>query len=229
MPRQTRAGMMQEIGLLKEALENSKKELNVEKERLAKEKNDKIEEINNKKEEEIKNLNALLEEERKQHEDKKKQLDLRETKKLAKAYEDQKGEFKDDIRYWSGWLIFSSFVLCLAIFLLILFSNNRTLVDQIQYYIIVVLLGSLVVFCTKQYSYYVRLRNDFANRQALAQSYYNIISGTEDIQIKDKFLAKTVEILCAKIETETEHDILPSSKAMKLLDKSLDIIQKEKV
>lgn len=148
-----------------------------------------------------------------QDKEKQKQLDFQETKKLAKAYEDQKDEYGDKARYWSWALAGAVSILVVYIVLTTIFLHGKSWQDKIEFYAIDIILFSAVWFCVSQYSYYTKLYADFANRQALAQSYANIINNTEDAPIKDKFLDKTTDILCSPNNIDHK-DNLPVEKIL---------------
>lgn len=161
----------------------------------------KEEEFNNKRQildDEIGSLKLRINELESQNEEKQKQLNLQETKKLAKAYEDQKIEYRGKSEIWAKGLLFAAILLTISTGVSIYFSHGKVWHDRFEFYIIDIIFVSAVWFCASQYSYYVKLYSDFTNRQVLAQSYYNIINNTEDTQIKDKFLDKATEVLCSK-------------------------------
>lgn len=146
-----------------------------------------------------------------QNNEKQQQLNLQETKKLAKAYECQKGEYKDKSEIWAKRLLLAAILLIISTGFSIYLSYGKTWHDRFEFYLVDIILVSAVWFCVSQYSYYVKLCADFANRQVLAQSYYNIINNVEDGIIKDKFLDKTTEVLCSKNSIDHK-DNLPVEK-----------------
>ncbi len=146
-----------------------------------------------------------------QNNEKQKQLNLQETKKLAKAYENQKAEYEKKSEDWAGRLLVATFLLIISTIISINISYGKAWYDRFEFYLIDIIFISAVWFCVSQYSYYVKLYADFANRQVLAQSYYNIINSTEDVIIKDKFLDKATEVLCSKNNIDHK-DNLPTEK-----------------
>lgn len=179
--------------------------------------NTKETEFNNKLNELESNISELEDQDNK----KQKQLDLQETKKLAKAYEDQKIEYKSKSEIWAKILLWAAILLTISTGLLIYLSYGKAWYDRFEFYIIDIIFISAVWFCVNQYSYYVKFYTDFANRQVLAQSYYNIINNTEDVIIKDKFLDKAMEVLCSKNNIDHK-DNLP---AEKIINSTLEIVK----
>ena len=60
------------------------------------------------------------------------------------------------------------------------------------------ILISAVWFCGAQYANTTKLRYDYANRKTLAQSFANILNNLdENTTIRDKFIEKTTDVLCA--------------------------------
>lgn len=172
-----------------------------------------------------------LEEEKKvlhkECENKQRQIDFQETKKLAKAYEDQKKEYKSNSVMWFNHLTFIVSILAISTFTSFIYARRVVWYERLEYYLIDFILISAVWFCAKQYSYYIKLYSDFANRQALAQSYYNIINSTEDVDIKERFVEKAADVLC--MHNSIEHrDNLPIEKLLSTTLETLSVVKKIK-
>ncbi len=147
---------------------------------------------------EINWLKEQLEEYKKEIENKKLQLDQKELKKLASSYKEQESEYSKDILFWKKCLFYAGWVLIACFFFSMIFSSWKLWYEKFEYYVIDVILLSVLWFCSSQYSDSVKLRNDYANRKTLAQSFSNILNSLpEDEDIKDKFIEKTTDVLCA--------------------------------
>ena len=157
---------------------------------------------------------------------KQKQIDFQETKKLAKAYEDQKREYRSNSIAWFNRLTFVVSVLAISTIASFIFARRVVWHERLEYYLIDFILISAVWFCAKQYSYYIQLYSDFANRQALAQSYHNITNSVEDSDIKEKFIDKMADILCMK-NVIGHKDNLPVEKLLSTVLETLNTISKK--
>lgn|SRR3989344_5935836 len=126
------------------------------------------------------------------------QLDKRELKKLAEAYGEQETINKKDENVWfKRILVIGVVLLCSAVGSIII-THNLSWVESVKYYIVDIVLFSSVWFCISQYSNTVKLKNDYANRKVLAQSFHNILNNLADnLEIKNKFIEKTTDVLCA--------------------------------
>lgn len=213
MPRITKNDLENKISELEQEKQDVSEILKSERQDFV---NQKIE-IEKKHKEEIKgheeNFNLQIEEieeklENLENENKEKQqqLDKRELKKFAQAYRDQEIKYKKEIDRWTNFLAISFFLLLISALLSVFFTSNKIWYERIQYYAVDFIFISIVWFCATQYSYYVKLRSDFANRKTLAQSYHNIINSTGDEVIKDKFLDKATGVLCTKNDTKELKD-----------------------
>ncbi|MFH0969296.1 MAG: hypothetical protein V1804_02210 [Patescibacteria group bacterium] len=218
MPRETRQILRNQIEALKIKLkekdditENLKNEYKNDRENIDKEHAESIRIQKEESENKIKKLESLNKELDNQNKEKQKQLDFQETKKLAKAYEDQKEEYKENSKVWVNRLFFIGLALAISTIISVILSHDKMWYDRFEYYSLDIILISAVWFCVSQYSYYIKLYSDFANRQALAQSYHNIINSADDASIKDKFLDKSTDILCAHNSIEHK-DNLPVEK-----------------
>ena len=213
MAKKTRKDILNENKELKNTIESLKQSFENEKATIIAEKDNLLKQKEQKFDSEKQTLDNKIEERDNKIEELEEQRDLQETKKLAKAYEIQKDEYKENAEIWSRRLFWAAVLLTISTGLSIYFSYGKAWYDRFEFYIVDVIFVSAVWFCVSQYSYYVRLYTDFANRQALAQSYHNIINNTEDDEIKDKFLDKTTDILCAKNDIEHK-DNLPIEKVL---------------
>ena len=131
---------------------------------------------------------------------KNKELDKKELKKLARAYEDQEVLYKEDVLFWFRCVSFVSLSIFIVTALAIYLSHGKPWHERIEYYLIDLILFTVLYFCSSQYSDYTKLRNDYANRKTLAQSFGNILNSLEENNlVKDKFIEKTTDILCAPV------------------------------
>jgi hypothetical protein len=154
-----------------------------------------------------------------QNKEKQNQLNKRELRKLAKAYETQEIEYAEDADKWFKYVIASFSVLVLSIIISILFVQGNEWYERVEVYLVNFVFITFLVFSLKQYSYYVKLRTDYANRKTLSQSYHNILVSGEDEEIKPKFLEKATDVLCAKNDVKHESYTLPE----KLLESLTEI------
>lgn len=146
---------------------------------------------------------------------KKKQLDRKESKKLAQAYEEQEGIYKEGSEKWLKWLMWIGIALVTSTIISVYLSSDEKWYDKFEYYLIDVIFLSAVWFCGSQYSDQVRLRNDYANRKTIAQSFNNILNNLpEDEPIKSKFIEKATDVLCAPSPVSGKEPVL-SKKVMK--------------
>ena len=125
------------------------------------------------------------------------QIDVQETKKLAKAFEDTGNEYlkKEKFYYWAVVIVTAiTFILSIAYFLYS-HKNNLDWLDKSNSLSILGIIIFALYFVTKQYSAYRNLHIDMKHRQTLAQSYYNIINNVEDEKIKPELATKVVELL----------------------------------
>lgn len=129
---------------------------------------------------------------------KQKQLDRKESKKLAQAYEDQEVIYKTGSKNWLKWLVIVIAALIISTIISICLSSDKPWYDKFEYYLVDVIFLSIVWFCSAQYAEQTKLRNDYANRKTLAQSFHNILNNLpEDESIKSKFIERATDVLCA--------------------------------
>jgi hypothetical protein len=100
------------------------------------------------------------------------------------------------------------FLLLSNIFSIIL-VNNKDWFDRIEYYLINFVVLTFLIFALKQYSYYNKLRTDYANRKTIAQSYHNIITTHENESIRTSFIDKATDVLASKSEVSEESYTIP--------------------
>lgn len=137
------------------------------------------------------------------------QLDRKEAKKLAKAYEEQEVIHGSGSRKWLWSLISVASLLVICTAISIWLSSNKIWYDKFEYYLVDIIFLSAVWFCGAQYTDQVRLRNDYANRKTLAQSFHNILNNLpEDEAIKSKFIEKATDVLCAPNPAGTKEPVL---------------------
>ena len=153
------------------------------------------------------------------------ELNTKETKKLAQAYEDQKKEYKIAKDNWlemtiGALILHSGSVFTTALFFL---HSNGAWHDRIYIYAANIIIGSIGWFCAKNYSLTSNLYSEFANKQAIAQSYSNILETIDDeeaggMEIKNAFLNKATEVLCSKHSvSQGKKSNLPAEDVLKLL------------
>lgn len=146
----------------------------------------------------VEELNTKVLVQDKELKDKQMQLDRKELKKLAEAYGDQEKINETDELIWFKRVSTIGSILFVVAILSILITHNSSWVESIKFYIIDVVLFSAVWFCVSQYSNTVKLKNDYANRKVLAQSFSNILNNlSENPDIRNKFIEKTTDVLCA--------------------------------
>jgi hypothetical protein len=140
---------------------------------------------------EIETLNEDIEE-------KQTQLDRKELKKLASAYKEQEDVYEKEAMFWLKWLMGIGGALVISTIISIWLSSSKVWYDKFEYYVIDLVFLSAVWFCSSQYSSLVKLRNDYANRKTVAQSFHNILNNlAEDADIRTRFIEKATDVLCA--------------------------------
>lgn len=143
------------------------------------------------------------------------QRDKRETKKLAQSYEDQEEIYKAGTEKWLEWLIKIGIALIVSTVLSIYLSSDEKWYDKFEYYLVDIIFLSAVWFCGAQYTDQAKLRNDYANRKVIAQSFNNILNNLpEDEPIKSKFIEKATDVLCASNPVSGKEPVL-SKKVIK--------------
>ncbi len=146
---------------------------------------------------------------------KQEQIDRKELKKLAVAYKEQEDIYNSDVTKWLIALIAVAVVLIISTGVSIHFSLDEVWYKKFEYYVADVILVSAVWFCGSQYNYLIKLRNDYANRKTLAQSFNNILNNLpEDEPIKGKFIEKATDVLCAPSLNPDKEPVL-SKKVLK--------------
>lgn len=157
----------------------------------------------------IKELNTEKEALENNLEETKSQLDRKELKKLAQAFDDEEKIHKINQRNWLIALIIAAVLLIGYAIFSIFLTTNKPWLDRIGYYAIDIILLSAVWFCSSQFSEETRLRCDYGNRKTLAQSFHNILNNlSEDSGIKSKFIEKTTDVLCASVGSGGKEPIL---------------------
>ena len=173
-----------------------------------------------KKDEEVKELNTKvselsdwLEEERRTSEDlrvennkKQSQIDEQETKKLAEAFEQGEKEYAEHESSWKD-IVFLAIIGVVGVLSFMLISFELTQVSletRINSISLSVLVVFVIWFCVKQYSFYRNLRVDMNHRKILAQSYYNILSSSEDEDVRSILAEKVVEFLVTPPHTKED-------------------------
>jgi len=226
MAKISKAQLQREIKALKEenqTLESSLKDQEqsfvAEKENIKKEHKEQLKQKEEAHETKINELESRIEELEKQNKEKQRQIDKRELKKLAEAYKEQEDEYSNDVKKWFKYVVGSFLVLFVTVGASIIYAGDKAWYERLEVYIINFVAITLLVFSLKQFSYYVKLKTDFANRKTLAQSYHNILGEEENTEIRTKFLEKAAEVLTAKSEPKHDSYTLPE----KLLETLGDI------
>lgn len=135
-------------------------------------------------------------------------LDEKELRKLALAYGTQESEYKNDVIQWRNILLFSGLVLLFSTIWSVWLSSDKIWYDRFEFYLIDFVCISAVWFCASQYTYYLKLRNDYAHRKTIAQSFHNILGNITDQEIKDRFIEKAIEVLCAPAFSDSKENLL---------------------
>lgn len=138
-----------------------------------------------------------------------KQITERTLKKLAEAYEYQEKEFKKDVEKWFKFVIIGLITLLVSIGISTWLASSKMWYDKFEYYLIDFVFVTFLIFSLKQYSSSNNLKIDFANRKTIAQSYHNIIGSTEDEDIKEEYLSKATDVLCAPSKIESDSYTIP--------------------
>ncbi len=165
------------------------------------------------------------------------EINKMQVKKMASEYGNQEDAYLEDTIKWSKYLLLSALVLFLSTFWSVIFASGKAWYERFEFYLIDFILISAVWFCAWQYSYYVKLRNDYANRKTLAQTYHNIllsIGESEDpnenvinIETKKEFMKKATDVLCAPSIIEAKEPLL-SKELLKNAGKTAEVIIKMK-
>lgn len=154
--------------------------------------------------------------------EKQSQLDRRELKKLASAYKEQEDTYREESSLWLKWLLRVAGALVVSTGISIYLSSDKVWYDKFEYYIIDFIFISAVWFCSFQYSTLVKLTNDYANRKTIAQSFHNILNNlAQDTVIKDKFIEKATDVLCAPSFSSDKEPIL----SKKLIKDTAEIVK----
>lgn len=141
-----------------------------------------------------------------------------ELKKMARAYGDQESAYNKSVKNWLGVLIVCFSILVASTSLSIHFALGKLWYDRFEFYLVDFIILSAVWFSAAQYAYHVKLRNDYANRKTLAQTYHNILlsiteASDEGEKIINKetrglFMEKAIEVLCASSIIDSKEPVL---------------------
>lgn len=205
MSRKTIKNLEQKI----ETLEAEKINDKTEKQDLVNEYEKKINVLKDEHSSEIEELEQQVESLTKENKDKQDQINKDELKKLAKAYLDQENNYKEERNNWFTYVKISFILLLVSVLISVIMSIGQNWYDRLEYYFINFVSLTFLVFSLKQYSYYNKLKTDYANRKTIAQSYHNILSSVEDVDIKENFVNKAVDVLVAKSEVSDEANTIP--------------------
>lgn len=180
-----------------------------------------IKELTQKYETDLSGRDTTIEDLENENKQKQAQIDKRELKKLAEAYSEQEDIFKKESKTWLISLIVMGILLLISAIVSIKVTHNESWIESIKYYIIDFILISAVWFCGAQYSNTTKLRYDYANRKTLAQSFANILNNlAENTAIRDKFIEKTTDVLCAPSSIGDKEPVL----SKKLIKDTAEIV-----
>lgn len=171
-------------------------------------------------------LEKKAEELKKEVDLKNKQLTEKELRKLAQAYAEQEYEFKIDVEKWFKFVIVGLAALLVSIGISTWLASSKVWYDKFEYYLVDFVFVTFLIFSLKQYSSSNNLRVDFANRKTVAQSYHNIIGSTEDEDIKDEYLSKATDVLCAPSKIESDSYTIPE-KIIETLSDTVKLLSKK--
>lgn len=147
---------------------------------------------------EISQRDEKIEELEEDNKSKQAQIDKRELKKLAEAYHEQENDYKKEADTWLNRLYYIAGALFISAIASIVITHSQPWLESVKYYVVDIVIFSAVWFCGSQYSNATKLRYDYANRKTLAQSFSNILNNlSANPEIKDKFIEKTTDVLCA--------------------------------
>ncbi len=153
------------------------------------------------------------------------QLNKKELKKLAAAYAEEEGCYKTDSSFWGKWILGIITLIVISYFVSFYFSYSKLWYDKFEYYIVEVILFSGLWFCSSRYSDSINSKKDYGNRKTLAQSFSNILNSLEENEvIKNKFIEKTIDVLCSLVTTFSKEPLL-SKEIIKLIP---DIVKASK-
>ncbi len=183
---------------------------------IAKEEYDeKLQVIESENETEVEALEEKIQSLTKENKDKQHKIDSREIKKLAEAYREQEHANINDTTAWFKKLLWSGLCLLIWTVFCLFITHGESWTESVKYFVVDIIFVSAVWFCGSQYSNAIKLRDDYANRKTLAQSFHNILNNlAEDEPIRDKFIEKAVGVLCAPTPTGAKEPIL-SKKVLK--------------
>jgi hypothetical protein len=137
------------------------------------------------------------------------QLDQKEIKKLSQAYHDQEVVYQKVANKWLIGLIILAILLAVSAVVSVVLSHGKVWYERFEYYLADVVLLSAVWFCASQYSDSIKLKNDYANRKTIAQSFSNILHNLqEDDVIKNKFIEKATDVLCLPTVVSTKESVI---------------------
>jgi cation transport ATPase len=180
-----------------------------------------IKELTKKHETVLSDRDTTIEDLENENKQKQSQIDKRELKKLAEAYSEQEDIFEKESKTWLISLIVAGVLLLISAIVSIKITHNESWIESIKYYIIDFILISAVWFCGAQYANTTKLRYDYANRKTLAQSFSNILNNlAENTVIRDKFIEKTTDVLCAPSSLADKEPVL----SKKLIKDTAEIV-----
>lgn len=159
-------------------------------------------------------------------EQKQKQLNKRELKKLAEAYSEQEGQYKTDSDTWFKFVKLSFAILGATVLFSVLMSRGVAWYERFEFYLINFVALTFLIFSLKQFTYFTKLRTDYANRKTLAQSYHNILTSSEDVELKPVFLEKAAGVLAASNDIKQDSFTLPEKLLETLAEVSKNLSKK---
>jgi hypothetical protein len=147
------------------------------------------------------------------------EINKKELKKLSEAYADEEANNKKTVTTWMFFVVVVFVLLIVSSWVSVSLSHTKIWYERFEYYVADLILLSFLWFCASQYTDAVRLRNDYANRKTIAQSFNNILNSLEDNQdIKNKFIEKTTDILCAPAYASTKEPVLSKAAITQIID-----------
>lgn len=146
-------------------------------------------------------------------------IDTQELKKLAKAYEEQEKEYGKGVTFWGKWLFWIAVIFLIYAGVSGFLAHGEPWSNKLEYYIIDLILFGVLWFCSSQYTENLNLKNNYANRKTLAQSFSNILNTLpENEPIKEKFIEKTTDILCATNPVSGKEPVLSKEATKQLFE-----------
>lgn len=197
--------LLKENQSLKEQLNEKDSEI----ERLKQEHQKSTENLKNEHEDKIKTKKEEKNNLQQQVDEKDRQLNDKELKKLAQAFDDQEGGYDASRKIWFYIVLTSFLILLVSVVASIYFATDFDFYGRLERYLVNIIILTFLVFALKQFSYYKKLVADYANRKTIAQSYHNIINSNNDADFQKKYIDKATDVLTAKSDVVEDSHTLP--------------------